>query len=156
MRMNRVMRECASYQYIHTHIQSEQNEHVMLHDPSTPQNIRFSYNNSSQSSLRIRSDRIGLVQYDDFKGWVGIVFLLLLFLDLHFVVVFFALVEVTGGTLGATCIPNRKAGKVLDFVSYDRNATLVTGVQFQYATTPLRRMPQLSTQSQSHGCLIME
>mmetsp|Transcript_39741 Transcript_39741/g.95987 ORF Transcript_39741/g.95987 Transcript_39741/m.95987 type:complete len:243 (+) Transcript_39741:298-1026(+) len=123
------------------HIVTNQNE---------PSNSRVGFNNSSKCSLGIFGDSICLIQDDNLEGWIGIL-LLVFVVHLFRLFRFWTAKEVTLGWYSG--LPHRKSCKMLDFVTDHRDSTFITGIQFQNAFPPLRRVPKLSAQCQCHGGL---
>ena len=105
------------------------------------------YNDTTESGLGIRRDRIGLVQDDDLERGVGVLLHLLLELGL-----LGALPEVCRtGRLGR--VADGQGGEVLDFVTDDRNAALVGGVELQNTALQLGGVPQRPAKGKGDGGL---
>ena len=110
--------------------------------------------------MRIRSDGVCFVQDDNFKGRIGVtvfvvvvvIIILVIIAGIHFVVV-----GLKKTFLGRCCsLSHGKAGKMLDFVSHDRNSAFVTRIEFQDATLPLGWVPQLTTKGKCYRGLSKE
>lgn len=105
------------------------------------------YNNTAESGLGIRRNRIGLVQDDDLERGVGVLLHLLLELRL-----LGALPEV-GRTGRLGWVADGQGGEVLDLVTDDRNAALIGGIELQDTTLQLGGMPQRPAKGKSDGGL---
>ena len=104
------------------------------------------YNDATQGGLSIRCNSIRFIQNNNFKGWIGICVVIALCVLIR------RSKEGFHGGFGVF-LPHTERGEMLDFIAYYGNTAFIRGVQFQDASFPLRGMPQLTTERQSHGCL---
>mmetsp|Transcript_9381 Transcript_9381/g.20316 ORF Transcript_9381/g.20316 Transcript_9381/m.20316 type:complete len:276 (+) Transcript_9381:595-1422(+) len=126
---------------------------------------------ATEGRLGVAGNGVGFVEDDDFEGWIGMRFFDRFFIvgvigiiNVHFILViiflgllFFGGKEIcllAGSVLIAAAIArsaNGQTGEVLNLISHDANAPLVTGIQLQHTSFELGRLEQLTTQRQCHG-----
>lgn len=99
---------------------------------------------------------IRLVKDNHFERWIRV--FLVVVIDIHFVLIIIIIIIVVGRLVFlrlkkgvdaplriGVAAPYGQTGKMLDLVPDNRNPALVTCIEFQDASTPLRWVPKLPT-----------